>query len=65
MRTAGYKRVKLLLRQDDRMSGDGARHGSFSGDWRYEPDLRDIEHGEQRGLEYLREDEAIAKMLRQ
>lgn len=52
MRTAGYKRVKLLLRQDDRTSGDEARNGSFSGDWGHEPDLRDIEHGKQRGLEY-------------
>ena len=62
MRTAGYKRVQLLLRQDE---WDGARNGSSSGDWGYEPDLRGIEHEEQRGLECLREDEAIAKMLRQ
>ena len=52
MRTAGYKRVQLHLRQDDRMSEDGARNGSFSGDWGYEPDLGDIEYEEQRGLEY-------------
>lgn len=34
------------------MSGDGALNGSFSGDWSNEPDLRDIKHEEQRGLEY-------------
>ena len=50
MRTAGYKRVQLLLQQDDRMSGDRARNGSFSGGWGYEPDLRDIGHGSREDL---------------